>query len=216
MGLDAREAGARLGVGSLMEGSVRRAGNRVRVTAQLINAADGAHVWSERYDRELTDALALEDEIAAAIAARLSAGLAGKTAERRRAAVDAEAYGAFLEGRYHFARGTPDALAKAGACYEQAVVRDPQLAVAYDALAELHWFLGLFGGMPPREAFTTSTWHALRALELDDTLAETHALLGMLRKELDYNWPEVERELRRAFELNPQSPLVRLRHVISL
>ena len=70
--------------------------------------------------------------------------------------------------------------------------------------------------MPPREAFTTSTWHALRALELDDTLAETHALLGMLRKELDYNWPEVERELRRAFELNPRSPLVRLRRAISL
>ncbi len=216
MGLDAREAGARLGAGSLMEGSVRRSGNRVRVTAQLINAADGAHVWSERYDRELTDALALEDEIAAAIAARLSAGLAGKPEERRRAAVDAEAYGTYLEGRYHFARGTPDALAKAGACYERAIVRDPQLAVAYDALAELQWFLGFFGGVPPREAFTASTWHALRALELDDTLAETHALLGMLRKELDFNWPEVERELGRAFELNPHSPQVRLRYVISL
>ena len=112
--------------------------------------------------------------------------------------------------------GTPDALAKAGECYGRAVARDPRLAVAYDALAELHWFLGFFGGVPPREAFTTSTWHALRALELDDTLAETHALLGMLRKELDYNWPEVERELRRAFELNPRSPLVRLRHAISL
>ncbi len=215
MGLDAREAGARLGVGNLLEGSVRRAGNRVRVTAQLINAADGAQAWSERYDRELTDALVLEDEIAAAIAGRLSSEFGGNAPERRRSTVDAEAYGAYLEGRYHFARGTPDALARAGACYERALARAPRLAIVYDALAELHWFLGFFGGVPPREAFTASTWHALRALELDDTLAETHALLGMLRKELDYNWSEVERELRRAFELNPRSPLVRLRHAIS-
>ena len=216
MGLDAREAGARLGANHLLEGSVRRAGSRVRVAAQLIDAGSGAHAWSERYDRELTDALALEDEIAAAIAGRLRVELAGGEVERRRPAVDAEAYRAYLEGRHHFARGTPDALAKAGECYGRAVARDPRLAVAYDALAELHWFLGFFGGVPPREAFTASTWHALRALELDDTLAETHALLGMLRKELDYNWPEVERELRRAFELNPRSPLVRLRQAISL
>jgi len=215
MGLDAREAGTRLGAGHLLEGSVRRAGTRVRVTAQLIDTRGGTHVWSERYDRELTDALALEDEIAAAIAGRLSSEFGGAALERRRSAVDVEAYGAYLEGRYHFARGTPDALAKAVSCYERALARAPRLAIVYDAMAELHWFLGFFGGVPPREAFTASTWHALRALELDDTLADTHALLGMLRKELDYNWPEVERELRRAFELNPQSPLVHLRHAIS-
>jgi hypothetical protein len=79
----------------------------------------------------------------------------------------------------------------------------------------LHWYLGFFGGVPPREAFSQSTWHALRALEIDDSLAQTHALLGMLRKELDYNWPEVDRELQRALELNRESPLVRLRYAIS-
>jgi eukaryotic-like serine/threonine-protein kinase len=215
MGLDAREAGARLGVDNLLEGSVRRAGSRVRVTAQLVTTGDGAQVWSERYDRELTDALLLEDEIATAIAGRLRVALAGDAPERRRSGVDAEAYAAYLEGRYHFARGTPDALAKAGACFERAIARDPRLAIAYDAMAELHWYLGFFGGVQPREAFSVSTWHALRALELDDTLAETHALLGMLRKELDFNWPEVDRELRRALDLNPHSPLVRLRHAIS-
>jgi tetratricopeptide (TPR) repeat protein len=82
-------------------------------------------------------------------------------------------------------------------------------------LAELYWYLGLFGAMPPRDAFSQSTWHALRALELDDSMAETHALLGMLRKELDYNWPEVDRVLRLALELNRESPLVRLRYAIS-
>ncbi len=214
LGLDVREAGARLGAASLLEGSVRRAGTRVRVSAQLITASDGSHVWSERYDRELTDVLVLEDEIAAAIAGRLRVDLARDERERQRPAVDAEAHGAYLEGRYYFARGTPDALAKAKACYERAIARDHRFALAYDSLAELHWFLGFFGGVPPREAFSVSTWHALRALELDDSLAETHALLGMLRKELDYNWPEVDRELRRAFELNRQSPLVRLRYAI--
>ena len=215
MGLDVREAGARLGVGSILEGSVRRAGRRVRVAVQLVTTSDGTHVWSERYDRELTDVLALEDEIAAAIAARLRVDLAGDDREQVRPAVDVEAHSAFLEGRYYFARGTPDALAQAKACYERAIACDPKYALAYDSLAELYWYLGFFGGVPPREAFSMSTWHTLRALELDDTLAEAHALLGMLRKELDYNWPEVEREFRRALELNRESPLVRVRCAIS-
>ena len=214
-GLDIREAGARLGVGNILEGSVRRAGRRVRVTAQLVTTNDASHLWSERFDRELTDVFALEDEIAAAIAIRLRIELGRREGERPRPAVHPEAHAAFLEGRYHFARGTPEALRQAMACYETAISRDPGFALAYDSVAELHWFLGFFGNVPPREAFSRSTWHALRALELDDGLAETHALLGMLRKELDYNWPEVDRELGRAFELGRGSPLVRLRYVIS-
>jgi tetratricopeptide (TPR) repeat protein len=134
---------------------------------------------------------------------------------RTQLVVDVEAHLAYLEGRHHFAKGTPAELAQAKALFERAIEQDPSFALAYDALAELHWYLGLFGGVPPREAFSMSTWHALRALEIDDGLAETHALLGMLRKELDYNWREVDRELRRAFELNRESPLVRLRHAIS-
>jgi TolB-like protein len=215
MGLDAREAGARLDVSSLLEGSVRRAGARVRVTAQLVTTSDGSHLWSERFDRELTDVLALEDEIAAAIAGRLRAGLHGDDRPRRRPEVDVEAHGLYLEGRYYFARGTPPALAQAKACFERAIEHDPGFALAFDSLAELYWYLGFFGNVPPREAFAQSTWHALRALELDDSLAETHALLAMLRKELDYSWPEVDRELHRARQLNRESPLVRLRYAIS-
>lgn len=215
LGLDVREAGARLGVESILEGSVRRAGSRVRVTAQLVSTRDGLHLWSERYDRELTDLLALEDDVAAAIADRLRGELGRAGGERKRQAVNHEAYVSFLEGRHHFARGTPEALMKAMACYQRAIEQDSGFALAYDSLAELHWFLGFFGNMPPRDAFSTSTWYALRALELDDTLAETHALLGMLRKELDYNWPEVDRECHRALELNRESPLVRLRYAIS-
>jgi TolB-like protein len=215
MGLDIREAGARLDVGNILEGSVRREGRRVRVTVQLATAIDGSHIWSERYDRELTDVLVLEDEIAAAIAARLRLELGRDNRERLQPAVDAEAHAAYLEGRYYFAKGTPEAMAQAKACFERAIARDPNSALAYDSLAELHWYLGFFGNMPPREAFSLSTWYALHALELDETLAQTHALLGMLRKELDYNWPEVDRELCRALELSRESPLVRLRYAIS-
>ncbi|MFZ5785081.1 MAG: hypothetical protein ACOY3Y_01445, partial [Acidobacteriota bacterium] len=117
--------------------------------------------------------------------------------------------------RHHLSKSTPESLTLARACLERAVALEPGFALAYDSLAELHWYLGFFGGAVPREAFSTSTWHALRALELDDGLAQTHALLAMLRKELDYNWPEVDRELARAAELEPNSPAVRLRHAIS-
>ena len=215
MGLDVREAGLRLDVNTILEGSVRRAGPRVRVTAQLVSTSDGAHVWSERYDRELTDVLQLEDEIAQAIAARLRVELAGAGRRQPPAVANAEAHIAYLEGRHYFARGTPDGQARAMACYERATSLDPGFALAYDSLAELYWYLGFFGNAPPREAFAVSTFHALRALELDDHLAQTHALLGMLRKELDYNWPEVHREYRRAMQLNPESPLVRLRYALS-
>jgi eukaryotic-like serine/threonine-protein kinase len=215
MGLDIRDAGARLGVENVLEGSVRRAGNRVRVTAMLVSTHDGSHLWSDQYDREMTDLLVLEDDVAETIAERLRGKLGRAASERKRQLVNHEAYVSFLEGRHHFALGTPETLTKAIASYQRAIKLDPEFALAYDSLAELFWFLGFFGNVPPRDAFSSSTWYALRALELDDTLAETHALLGMLRKELDYNWPEVDRECRRALELNSESPLVRLRYAIS-
>jgi len=141
--------------------------------------------------------------------------LVGPPERRPQKVVDPEAYAAFLEGRYHFARGTPDALMRARDCYERAIAREPGNALAYDSLAGLYWYFGFFGSALPRDAFSQSTWYALRALELDDGLAQTHALLGMLRKELDYNWPEVDRELARARQLNRDMPLVRLRYAIS-
>ncbi len=215
MGLDVREIGARLDVETILEGSVRRSGQRVRITAQLVTSNDGGHLWSETFDRELTDVFALEDEIAAAIAQRLRVGLKPGDGESQRPVIDVEALNVFLEGRYHLARGTPQALVQAIACFERAIARDPGFALAFDSLAEVYWYLGFFGGLLPRDAFSQGTWYALRALELDDTLAETHALLAMLRKELDYNWAEVDHELRRARELNRESPIVRLRYAIS-
>jgi serine/threonine-protein kinase len=215
MGLDVRDVGARLSASNVLEGSVRRAGSRVRVTVQLVSAADGSHLWSERYDRELADILDLEDDIADAVAIRLRVVLAEGERHHSAGTVDSSAYDAYLKGRYHFARATPENLNEARACYERAVSSDPTFARAFDAMAELYWWLGFFGGVSPRDAFEQSTWYAVRALELDSSLADTHALLAMLRKELDYNWPEVNRELARSLELNRDSPTVRLRYVVA-
>ena len=212
---DVREIGARLAVGSILEGSVRRAGTRIRVTAQLINVSDGCHLWSERFEREITDVFAIQDEISQAIARKLRVGIGREGQAARRPTADLEAYNLYLQGRYHLSKWTPEGFARAQACFEQAIARDPDFALAYDALAEHHWYLGFFGILPPREAFSTGIWAALRAVEIDDTMAETHALIGMYRKELDYNWPEVQREIGRALELSPSSPVVRLRGALS-
>jgi len=215
LGLDVREIGARLDVATILEGSVRRSGEHVRITVHLVSSSDGGHLWSARFDRELTDILALEDEIAEAIAGRLRVELKEEDRGQRRPAVDPVAHTLYLEGRHYFARGTPDAMSQAKGFFERALELDPTFALAHDSLAELYWYLGFFGALPPREAFSQGIWHAMRALDLDDGLAETHALVGMLRKELDYNWPEVDRELARALELNRESPAVRLRFAIS-
>jgi len=212
---DIREIGARLAVDNILEGSVRRVGSRIRVTAQLINVSDACHLWSERYEREITDVFAIQDEISQAIADKLRVGIGQERGTARRPTGDLEAYNLFLQGRHHLSKWTPEGFARARSCFEQAVARDPGFALAYDALSEYYWYLGFFGILPPKEAFSTGIWAALRAVEIDDTMAETHALIGMYRKELDYNWPEVQREMKRALELSPSSPTVRLRNALS-
>lgn len=212
LGSDIDDIGKRLGVTHLLEGSVRRAGGRVRVAAQLIRASDRCHVWSERYDRRLTDVFAIQDDIADAIATRLELSL-GEPARRGRWPTESvEAYTAFLEARHHFIKGTPDSLTESLRCLETAIRIDPGMAAAHDALGELYWYMGFYGALVPKDAFLKASWETLRALELDDSMAEAHALLALLHKELDCDWAKVRREFERAFERDPRSPTVRLRH----
>ncbi len=214
--MDVRDIGIRLNVNHILEGSFRRAGDKIRITAQLINVADGCHVWSERYDGEMTDVFALQDNVARAITDKLRGGFSSSTDLVKVSTKNLGAYQLYLEGRHHLYKWTPEAFQRGRQCLERAIALDPEFALAYDSLSELHWFMGFFGLMPPKEAFSVSTWATLRALEIDDSMAEAHAQLGMLRKELDYNWPEVQREFRRALQINPESPTVRLRYAISL
>lgn len=216
LGLDVREAGLRLSAGSIVEGSVRRSGERVRVTVQLVETTGGGHLWSDRYDRELRDVLELEDEIAEAVARRLRSDLATGGLRRRRRPANPAAYEAYLHGRHYFHDvAGPEAMTRAVGCLERSIELDPGFAPAFDALAEIHWYLGFFGAVLPRDAFGQSLWYALRALEIDEGLADTHALLAMLKKELDYDWAEVDREVARARELDPDSPTVHVRAAVS-
>jgi TolB-like protein/Tfp pilus assembly protein PilF len=213
-GGDVAVIGRRLGVTHVLEGSSRRARGRVRVTAQLVRVRDHGHLWSDRYDRPAADVFRVQDEIAEAIARRLELTLTDRARARSAPTSSPEAYSRYLEGRHHFQKGTRESLERAEACLGEAVRLDPSFALAHDALSEVFWYQGFYGLKVPKDAFTQALWESLRALEIDDRLGEAHALLAMLRKELDYDWAEVEREFATARALAPFSPLVRLRHAI--
>lgn len=198
---DIRTVGARLGVRSILEGSVRRAGDRLRITAQLINIADGCHLWSQRFDRRMTDLFDLQEEIAHAIVAALRVKLAGGMATRQH--YDSETYSVYLEGRYHSNRRTRQGFLRAVECFEQALARDPRMAPAWAGLADCHAFLGPLAGIPADEALRKAKAAALQALDIDSSLAEPHCSLGFVRAVYEYDWLGAEGHFRRALELNP-------------
>ena len=199
---DIRRIAEALSVTSILEGSVRKVGNRIRITAQLINAADGSHLWSERYDREMTDVFAIQDEISQAIAEKLRGRLSLDRPLIKRYTENVEAYNLYLKGRYHFSKLTPEGVVKAKDYYEQALVIDPSYALAWFGLANLYDYSGNMGLMPPKTADELCRQAALKALELDPMLPQVHSILG-LRHALEYDWISAEKEFHRAIELGP-------------
>jgi serine/threonine protein kinase/Tfp pilus assembly protein PilF len=206
---DPRTIGQTLNVGTVLEGSVRKAGNRLRVTAQLINTADGYHLWSERYDREMADVFTIQDEISQTIVQALQIQL---TPERQEALLkrhtdNPDAYNAYLKGRHHW-NNRPLGTQKAIEYFEQAISIDPNYAMAYTGLADCYSTLGSWenGGMAPREASSKAAAAAGRALALDDTLGEAHSSMAYLSLHFDWDWPSAERGLHRAIELSPSYP----------
>jgi serine/threonine-protein kinase len=195
---DIRKIAETLGVTNVLEGSVRRAGGRIRVTAQLIQAIDGTHLWSQRYDRETVDVFAIQDEISAAIADQLKVRLT----ERKRSPSSVAAYEAYLEGRYHSQKASPGEVAKALPCFERAIALDPSYAPAYHGMAEYYWIIAVLGLADPRVFLPKAAAASRRALELDGTMAESHATLGAVSLALDYDLAEAEKHIRRARELN--------------
>ena len=213
-GGDIADIGRSLGVTHAIEGSVRRIDKHIRVTAQLVRVSDHCHVWSERYDRDVEDVFAIQDDIAEAIARRLTLTLPRLTRPSSAPTTNRDAYDRFIEGRHQFLRGTADSLENARRSFSDAVRLDPDFALAHDALSEVYWYMGFYGMLVPKDAFASAVWESLRALEIDDQRGESHALLAMLRKELDYDWTEVNREFARALELTPHSPVVRMRYAL--
>ena len=201
-----REIAKELNVGALVTGAVQRSGNRVRVTAHLIDPASEAQIWGQSYERALSDVLSLENEIVAAITKEIRLQLRPEERARLTSAkpVDPEAYEACLKGRFHYYKLSREELDVAESYFKLALERDPRYALAYQGLAGV-WFSRTDAGfMPPGEAIPNAKAAALKALELDNSLAEAHVTQANLRI-LDWDWSGAGKDFRRALELNPGS-----------
>ena len=209
---DIREIGRKLKVDKVLEGSVRKAGNRLRITAQLINVSDGYHLWSERYDREMEDVFAIQDEVTLAIVDKLKIKLLGrdKAILTKRHTGDPEAYSLYLKGRFFWNKMNPGGFQKARGCFEKAIETDPNLAVAYAGLADSHWWSSFWGNLPPHETYPRAREAVEKAIEKDDTLGEAHASLASIYTHYDWNWQAAEREFGRAIDLAPGSSYARI------
>jgi len=206
---DVREIGARLNVEHILEGSVRRAGSRLRVTAQLVKASDGYHLWSQRFDREMTDVFAIQDEISQAIVEKLWLRLSADRPLVKRYTDNLEAYDLCLKARYHLLKMTQEGR-EAGRRYcEQAIAVDPNYALVHVVLAESYFWSAYWGSADPRESFPMAKSAALTALGLDDTIADAHSALGTVLGSGEFDWHGAEREFRRAQELSPSRAVFR-------
>ena len=199
--VNVRQIGEELNVATVLEGSVRREGNQLRVVAQLIGAADGYHIWSKTYDRELKGVFSLEDELARAIVQALKPRLVAAALVQQTTS-STEAHDLYLKGRYFWNQRSQEGFAKARALFENAIALDPTYALAHSGLADCYSLSIDYARARHAEVLPKAKKHALRAAELDDSLAEAHASLGMV-SEHDYDWSRAEREYKRAIELRP-------------
>jgi serine/threonine-protein kinase len=202
-----REIAAQLQVATLLEGSVRRAGDRVRIVAQLIDAGTDQHLWAETYDRQLTDIFAIQMEVALQIAAALKAELSPDERARigREPTSDVRAYQLFLQGRHCFIRYTEEGLHQAIEFFEKAIERDPRYALAYASVAMVFTELGETGALSPDEAYPRAKAAATRALELDPGLGEAHSMVAYGKFVYEFDWAGADAEFKRALELSPNS-----------
>jgi len=202
-----REIGARLEVATLLEGSVRRAGDRVRIVAQLIDAESDRHLWAETYDRRLTDVFAIQTDVALQIAAALKAELSPDEKSRlhQEPTSDLQAYQLYLQGRHCYLRYTAEGSRRGIEYFEQAVAKDPNYALAYAALAMVYTELAETGSLRPGEAYARARDASAKALALDLGLGEAHCMLAYITAVCDFNWVSAEQEFKRALELTPNS-----------
>jgi TolB-like protein/Flp pilus assembly protein TadD len=209
--LDLREIGKMLDVQAVLEGSVRKAGNRLRVTAQLVDAGTGLHLWSERFDREERDVFDIQDEISLAIVEHLKVTLlAGeKTALRKRSTSDMEAYNLYLKGLYFIARPNPESIQKALNFFHDALGRDPNFALAHAGISNVYGALGTMNLAPQTEVFPKAKAALEKALALDPDLAEAHAMSAWIEFWFEWNWAAAEKSFGRVLELNPGDAISR-------
>ncbi|HEX2218743.1 MAG TPA: tetratricopeptide repeat protein [Gemmatimonadales bacterium] len=217
-GLDARELGERLGVSALVEGTVRKVGNRIRLSARLVNAADGCQIWSDAYERTLEDMFALQEELSRALTAALPLGVGRAATPMRQPTAALDAYTLYLRGRYAAQKRTPEGLSLGIEYFEQAIERDPGYALAHAGLAECWALRGFqeFGDLEWPVAVPRARAAALDALRLDPQLAKTHIWLGLIHFVYDWDWAAAEAEFRRALQMDPADAIAETWYAVFL
>jgi DNA-binding winged helix-turn-helix (wHTH) protein/TolB-like protein/Tfp pilus assembly protein PilF len=205
---DPAAAGRDLQVQAVLEGSIQKADNKIRITARLINVADGKPIWTRQFDQPWTDIFAVQDAIAQRVAADLFGTLSGEEQSdlARNYTTDPEAYRLYLLGRYHWNKRSSEGMYKSIEYFRQVIEKDPGYALAYVGLADAYTTLGSYHVAPPKEVLPKAKEAALRALEIDERLAEAHATMGKISNDYDWDWERSEREFRRAIELKPNYP----------
>ena len=211
---DVRSIGARLNVSAVLEGTVRRSGNRLRITVQLSSVSDGRTLWSERYDREMADVFAIQDEIAQTIVRTLRATLLGDLGDPTpvRYTANVRAYSLYLKGRFWWNRRTQAGIKEGIRYFEQAIDEDPSYALAYSGLADSYALDLDYRGAPVAEGMERAKAEARKAIALDETLAEAHTSLGWVTFIYDWDWAGAGREFSRAIQLNPRYSVARQWH----
>lgn len=215
---DIRKIGEELNVRTVVEGSVRKAGDQLRITAQLINTPSGYHVWSQRYDRKLQDVFAIQEEIAQSIVRALSIRLIGR-AERplvSKHTDNLEAYDLYLKGLHRWHKQTKEDMSRAIQNFEQAVTKDPNFAPAYVGTSDCYRLLGWWGALPPGEAMQKAKVAATKAVEIDATFGAAHRVLAGVLGHTWEDWPGAEQGFRRAIELNPADAITHASYGIVL
>ena len=204
---DIREIGKKLNVQTILEGSVRKAGERLRITAQLVNIADGYHLWSGKYDRDMEDIFTVQDEISLAIVANLKMNLLDgeKTKLLKRHTENKDAYNLFLKGRYFWNRRNEGDMKKAIDLYHMAIEKDPQYALPYIGIADHFIISGLWSYIPPEEARLKAKKALGKVFEIDDQIGEAYTSLGYFQCLYDWDWTASEKNLKRGIELNPSN-----------
>jgi class 3 adenylate cyclase/TolB-like protein/Tfp pilus assembly protein PilF len=199
------EIGSELNVGTVLEGSVRKSGDRTRIALQLIDASTEEHIWASSYDRSLTDIFAVQTDIAENVTRSLEIRLMAKELEalRRPGTEDLQAYTHYLKGRESMSKRSEEEVREAKREFELAIEKDPTFARAYSGLADCMMILGNYGYAPAPDMYRSARPLVTKALELDPNLAEAHASMGLLLEELDYDWPGAELEFKKAIEINP-------------
>src|SRR5262249_46430147 len=210
---NARQIGNALGVSHVLEGSVQRAGSKVRVNAQLIDTRTDTHVWAEQYDRDVSDVFAIQSDISRRVVDALKIQLGAEEARRlvKKPTQNPEAYDAYLLGRFELNKFTEEGFTKSIQHFQHAIALDPKFALAYASLAETYNTIGYWGYLPPKEAFPEAKRAAQKALEIDPDLAEAHGALAYALFQYEWKFQDAETEFKEAVRLNPNSASTRLR-----